>query len=112
MGTPFNSRKVITEHISEADLKTYLVGFDVDQNNKRYYRLDNLVWILERTIPEFAFGHHQGEDVSITEITDTLREAARSIYRIEQFQKAREIYENGGCISDDDVLQKKYLEKR
>jgi hypothetical protein len=111
MGTPFGSEKVITQHISEAKLKTYFVGFDIDCKGQRYYRLDDLIYFLERAIPEFAFGNTIGPKVPVPELVDILREAARSIYRIKQFQEARKIYENGGCIADDNVVQKKYLER-
>jgi hypothetical protein len=110
MGTPFGSEKVIIERISEAELKTYLVGFDIDSEGQRYYRLDNLIGVLQRAIPEFAFGHHEGTNINITRITDILREAARSIYRIEEFQKTRDVYVKGGCIADDDA-QKKFLRR-
>jgi hypothetical protein len=107
---PFGSSKVIIQRISQADLKTYLVGFDIDDLNQRYYRLENLVELLQKVIPEFAFGHHEGTVIDITKITDVLREAANAIYKIEEFEGARKIYESGGSISDDDA-EKRYLKR-
>lgn len=101
--TIFGSQKVITEHISEAELKTYFVGFDIDNKSKRYYRLEKLVTLLASVIPEFAFGHHEGKTVDIVRIIDMVREAAKAIYKIKEFEKTREIYKRGGHIPDDDV---------
>ena len=103
--TIFGSEKVIVERISEAELKTYLVGFDIDSKNNRYYRLERLVTLLESVIPEFAFGYHEGKTVGIVRIVDVVREAAKSIYKIEEFEKTREIYLNDGYIPDDDVAR-------
>ena len=108
--TPFGSEKVITQRISNVDLKTYFVGFDIDDFGNRFYRLGNLVDLLQTVIPEFAFGHHQGTAINIVRITDTLREAAKSIYKIKEFAKTKEIYENGGFVPDDDS-EKKYLQR-
>jgi len=108
--TIFGSEKVIIEHISEAELKTYFVGFDIDNNGERYYRLEELATLLQAVIPEFAFGHHEGEAVGIERIIGMIREAAKSIYRIEEFEKTRDIYLGGGHISDNDV-EKNYLRR-
>jgi len=108
--TPFGSEKVIIQHISDADFKTYFIGFDIDDKKVRYYRLENLVNLLEKVIPEFAFGYHEGETVSLTQITDKLRDAAKSIYKIKEFEEARKMYLCGNCISDDDK-EKEYLKR-
>lgn len=108
--TIFGSEKVITERISEFDLKTYFVGFDVDNYNKRFYRLESLVNLLVEVIPDFAFAAHQGETFSTTKFIKMTREAARSIYKIKEFDETRKIYERGGHIADDD-LGRKYLKR-
>ncbi len=110
MGTPFGSDKVITRCISKTDLKTYFVGFDIDNDNKRQYRWNELVNVLQEVIPEFAFGYHEGQSFEITQIINKTREAARSIYKIREFKQVREIYENGESISDDSA-EKEYLER-
>ena len=108
--TQFGSEKVITEHISEADLKTYFVGFDINDNNERFYRWKNLINLLQKVIPDFAFGHHEGTSVETTRLTEQLCEAAKSIYKIKEFEETRQIYEKGGEIDDNDE-QKKYLKR-
>jgi hypothetical protein len=100
----FGANKVIIEPISEAHLRTYFVGFDSDDNGNRYYRWEPLVNLLQNVIPEFAFAHH----VAINKLNavERVREAARAIYKIKEFDDARLIYENGGFIADDDETKK------
>jgi len=37
MSTPFNSEKIITHKINDAELSTFLVGFDIDDNGDSKY---------------------------------------------------------------------------
>jgi len=108
--SPFGANRVIIEPISEASLKTYFVGFDSDKG-VRYYRWEQLVNLLQSVIPEFAFAHH----VAINKLNavDRVREAARSIYKIKEFDDVRKIYESGGSITDDEKSRKakKLLER-
>ena len=71
----FNSQSVITEQISEADLKAYIVGFDFGK-----YRYDDLTKVLMRAVVDFAFGFHTGILEKYTDVV--LKEAAQSIYKI------------------------------
>ena len=105
----FNADKVIKEHISEVDLCTYFVGFDLDDNGNSVYRLNNLVNLLIKAIPEFALGFHQGTNTANTNLVPVLTEAAKSIYKIPEFQKVNEIYSSGSEISDD--VAEKYLKR-
>ncbi len=88
----FGANKIITQHISEADLCTYFVGFDLNNNGESVYRINHLVRLLIEVIPEFAFGHHCGETTDNTEIVSTLIDAAKAIYSIDEFQKVRDLY--------------------
>lgn len=74
----FNSQNVITEHISNADLKAYFVGFDYGE-----YRYDPLVNKIMSAIVDFAFGFHEGILKSYT-IND-IKRAACMVYKIEPF---------------------------
>ncbi len=109
MSTPFNSEKIITHKINEAELSTFLVGFDIDDNGDSKYRIKPLIEKLSHVIYEFAFGFHDGETTHNTEILSKLTEAAQSIYKIDAFQKVKDIYENDGSINDD--LEDKYLRR-
>ena len=65
MNDPFKASKVITQHISESNFRTYFVGFDIDiSDGKKKYRWNELLNLLQAVIPEFAFGLHEGTSVS------------------------------------------------
>lgn len=77
MPRPFQSELVLTEHVGGADLKAFHVGFD---QNK--FRLQPLVDLIIRVIPEFAFGL---QTFPMTEWVDKLREAAKSVYSTDKY---------------------------
>jgi hypothetical protein len=108
--TPFGSEKVITQRISDADLKTYFVGFDIDDKGLKIYRWKPLINCLQSVIPEFAFGYHQGTETSNTELLNKVSEAAKSIYKIKEFEEVKKIYLSNSEIEDDDE-EKRYLKR-
>ena len=106
----FGSEKIITEKISETELSTYLVGFDIDNEGNSIYRLKPLVQLLLKAIPEFAMGYFGNTGkVSNTEILEVVTESAKAIYKIDVFQKVRDLYGNGEEI--DDEVADRYLRK-
>ncbi|MDD8061229.1 HamA C-terminal domain-containing protein [Shewanella metallivivens] len=106
---PFGSRDVIEAKISESSLKSFLVGFDLNDEGDSEYRWVELVKKITSVIHEFSFGFHEGTKTNNTETLDKLIEAANSLYKIDAFQKVRDIYKNNGDISDD--LTDKYLRR-
>lgn len=109
MSTPFKSEKIIIHKINDAELSTFLVGFDIDDNGNSKYRIKPLIEKLSHVIYEFAFGFHEGNTTPNNEILSKLTEAAQSIYKIDAFQKVKDIYDNDGSITDD--LEDKYLRR-
>lgn len=98
--TPFGSEKIITEHISEADLKTYFVGFDLGK-----YRWDALIDKLMDAIVDFAFGYHDGI------LTDAynrrkFKEAALAIYKIEPYNASNK--EHKKFKNEEEFFENKY----
>ncbi len=105
----FGADKVIVQHFNKCDLSTYFVGFDLDDNGNSTYRIDSLVKVLTRVIPEFAFGHHLGTETKNTEIIDVCIETAKAIYKIDVFQKVRDLYNAGRILGDN--ISDKYLRR-
>jgi len=99
----FGSENIITEHISKADLRAYFVSFDFDR-----FRLDELVDVLLDALVDFAFGYHKG--ILKNYNRKILREAAKSIYKIDVFEKALQKYVQENSEFEDD-LQDKYLKR-
>ncbi|MEK9159271.1 MAG: DUF1837 domain-containing protein [Patescibacteria group bacterium] len=109
----FKSDAIVNEHISEADLRAYVVGFDLGE-----FRYDKTVDIFLDGIVDFAFGYHEG---ILTESYNKriLVEAAKSIYKIktnttagelEIFNEAKKHYVDNDLDYDDDV-EEKYLKR-
>jgi hypothetical protein len=74
----FNSQNVITEHISNADLRAYFIGFDFGQ-----YKYDPLVEKIMTAIVDFSFGFHEG--ILKTYTIKEIRKAACMVYKIEPY---------------------------
>jgi hypothetical protein len=105
----FNSENIITEHISNADLKAYFVGFDLD-----VFRYDHLIEYLLNVLVDFSFGYHTG--ILKTYDRGKLVEAAKSIYKISDnserkiFEEAKKKYVDEDSEYEDDIADK-YLKR-
>ena len=101
-----NSKNIINQHFTEADLRTYFVGFDFGE-----FRYDALTELLMDSIVDFAFGYHTG----ILKQYDRrkLIEAAKSIYNIKEYKEAKAIYvDNNDCLNDCEIeIKDKYLKR-
>lgn len=105
----FGANKVINNNICGKELSTFFVGFDLQDNGKMEYRWKDLIKLLIRVVPEFAFGTHMGEQTDNTQIIDRVSEAARAIYKIDEFKRVRDIYFDDACLEDD--IADKYLKR-
>lgn len=88
MSKPFESDLVLSEHISEADLRVYHVGFEANQ-----FRLKPLVEVIRKVIYEFAFGYHAGTNIPPTEMIERIVEAANTVYLTDKYKKRGEFGE-------------------
>ncbi|OEK03292.1 hypothetical protein BFP97_17940 [Roseivirga sp. 4D4] len=109
MSTPFGSEKIISHKIDSGELSTFLVGFDLEDNGQKAYRIKPLVQKLTDVIHEFAFGFHENQTTNNTETLSKLIEAAKSIYKVDSFSKVKDIYAGNGSIEDD--VEDKYLRR-
>ena len=77
---PFHSDLVLEEQINESKLRAYNVGFD-----QKLFRLDPLVNVIVKVIPEFVLGYYEGALIPITDVVDMLREAAKRVYTTDNY---------------------------
>lgn len=106
----FGAEKIISEKIAESDLSAYLVGFDIDDEGNSYYREKFLIKLLLKAMPEFSLGYFGNNDkTNNTEIVEVISNAAKAIYKIDAFQKVKDIYCSGSEI--DDSINDVYLRK-
>ncbi|MGT3212325.1 HamA C-terminal domain-containing protein [Yersinia enterocolitica] len=106
---PFKAHEVIEERMRDQALCSYLVGFDVNDAGISYYRMDPLVMKILSALHEFAYGFHEGEQTDNTQTLTKIVDAARSIYKIDEYQKVKDIYLNSGGLIDD--VADKYLKR-
>jgi hypothetical protein len=85
---PFDSDKVLIEHVKEAGLCGYHVGFD-----RKAFRLEPLVDVIRSVIPEYALGYHQGKTVALPQTIEKLKDAANTIYKTPRYKKRGEFGE-------------------
>jgi len=111
MKSVFGSENVVIQKISEPALKSYLVGFDIDDKGQKNYRWRNLVNLLQDALTEFAFGYHEGKDIPISQSTKLVCEAANAVYKIDEFVQAKKIYMDADSYIADDDIDQKYLKR-
>jgi len=100
----FNSEKIINTTKINDKLNIYYVGYDLGK-----YRNDELVEQILRVIVDFAYGFHDGILENSYNI-DLLRESAKSIYKIQTFEKVKKIYvDNDNEINDS--IEDKFLRR-
>lgn len=94
MGRLFDTKNVVVARISEDDLNSFTIDTDIDDNGQYRYMLEEFARAVMNTIPEYVFAHYEGPVIPITNATDKLREAAKAIYKIKEFELLRDYYFN------------------
>lgn len=102
-------RSILSCKINEANLYSYFIDFDIDENGDLEQMLNKFVHLLTEEIPSFALGYHQGKMVAQEDIFRIMIEAANSIYKIDAYEKVAQTYLNGDSLNDD--VQDKYLRR-
>lgn len=102
-------KKVLVCKVNSANLHSYFIDFDLDDDGGLTQMLNQFVKLLTSEIPSFALGYHQGAQIPQEDIVDILIEAAKSIYKIEAYKQAADTYLNDQSWEDD--LPDKYLKR-
>ena len=99
----FNSEEIINFRSPHDKLKIYYVGFDYDE-----FRQDKLIELILDVLVDFSFGFHEGI-LENNYNRRKLKEAARSIYKIDSFKESRKKYIDEDSEYDD--IEDKYLKR-
>lgn len=91
----FDKKNIILTQIDENDLNSFLIDLDIGDDGLPYYPLNEFANSLISTIPEYVFANYEDPNIPQNDAVEKLREAARSIYKIKDF----------------DIMRKWYLEK-
>lgn len=100
----FDSEKILSFQQKSKDLNIYFAGFDLGN-----FRYKELIEQLQKAIVDFAYGFHEGILENSYNI-DILRESAKSLYAIKEFEDVRKIYIDDNS-SIDDSIDNKYLKR-
>ena len=88
----FDKKKIIVSKIKEDDLNSFLVDMDIGDDGQPYYPINELASCIINTIPEYVFAQYENPEIPQTDTVEKLREAARSIYKIKNFETMRKWY--------------------
>ena len=105
MSRVFDNKNIILFRIEESDLNSFLIDIDLDDQGTHSYQLDGFVSAIINTIPEYVYADYKGVGGQKTDWVDNLRQAAKSIYKIKEFDLMKRWY------LDKDEEAKKELDK-
>ena len=82
----FDQKNIILAQVQEKDLNSFLVSFDIDDNGNLLYQLDKFTEAIINVIPEYVFASYEDPNIPQHQVIEKLREAAKSIYKIKDFE--------------------------
>lgn len=88
----FDKKNIIVSKVNEDDLNSFLVDMDIGDDGQPYYPINELASCIINTIPEYVFAQYENPEIPQTDTVEKLREAARSIYKIKNFETMRRWY--------------------
>lgn len=88
----FDSKNVILLKLNEDDLISFLVDTDLMDDGEYDWRIKDLVDLIIKVLPEYVFADYIGSDVNMFDLVDRLREAAKSLYKIKDYDIMRRAY--------------------
>lgn len=97
----FDKKHVIISRIQEEDLNSFLLDLDIGEDGQPYYPLNEFANSIMNAIPEYVFAQYENPDIPQNDAVEKIRQAAKSIYRINDFEIMRKWY-----LANDETAQK------
>lgn len=88
----FDKKNIIISKIQEDDLNSFLIDFDMGDDGKALYQLEEFTKAIVNTIPEYVFAQYENLDIPQTDAVEKIREAAKSMYKISDYDLMRRWY--------------------
>lgn len=88
----FDTQNVILLKVDETDLNSFLVDMDLDDSGQYSFQLEPFANAIMGTIPEYVFADYKGNSLSLVESVSRLKEAAKSIYKIKEYETMYRAY--------------------
>ena len=106
----FDTKNVILLKVNEDDLLSFLVDTDILDTGDYDWRIEDFIDAIINVVPEYVFADYIGESIPITQVIGRLREAAKSIYKIKDYElmyKAYALKDEAAMVLCQDLVQVK-----
>ena len=101
----FDKKNIILLKINEADLNSFLIDTDLNDDGVHRYMLEEFAKELINVVPEYVFAQYEDTEINSINAVEKIGEAARSIYKIKEFDLMRKYY------LENDLEAKKALDR-
>lgn len=91
----FDRKNIILAKVQESDLNSFLLDIDIGDDGNPLYPLNEFSKAILNTVPEYVYAQYENPDILQTDAVDKLREAAKSIYKIKDYDLMRRWYLDG-----------------
>lgn len=88
----FDKKNIILLKINEADLNSFLIDTDLNDDGVHRYMLEEFAKELINVVPEYVFAQYEDTEINSINAVEKIGEAARSIYKIKEFDLMRKYY--------------------
>lgn len=88
----FDKKNIILLKINEADLNSFLIDIDLNDDGVHRYMLEEFAKELINVVPEYVFAQYEDTEINSINAVEKIGEAARSIYKIKEFDLMRKYY--------------------
>lgn len=92
MSKIFDSNNIVLLKVDEDDLVSFLLKMDIDDLGQPLYPLELFTEELITVIPEYVFAEYENPNIPQNQSVQKLREAAKSIYKIKEYDLMRKAY--------------------
>ena len=78
----FDKKNIILLKINEADLNSFLIDIDLNDDGVHRYMLEEFAKELINVVPEYVFAQYEDTEINSINAVEKIGEAARSIYKM------------------------------
>lgn len=107
----FDKTNVILVRVDENDLNSFVVDMDIDDVGNPLYRIDDLTKAIISVIPEYVFAQYEDPNIPQADAVDKLREAAKAIYKIKEYDLMRKWYIHEDIDAFNQIKESKFINR-
>ena len=100
----FDRKNVIIAKIDEKDLATFLLDTDIKDCGRYGCRISDFCDTIMNAIPEYVYAAYKDTTIDQNDIVEKLREAAKSIYKIKDYELNKRAYLDEDSEAEKEVV--------